>query len=259
MRPWILLLGLGCADVPDDTDGVGPGSSTVLDLDGDYGPPPPPARFARAVHLRFDLGPTGLAFNDTGVAVARGVPPGGATPYLPLPVASVSLQLLSHDGEVARTPATSVPEGLGGLLVAFGTAADPRAVATTTDLQGVAGRVSARALHATPGLPYVGLVDLGGSPLPALMYGAQSDSFTFPAGATRRWALDLDADGVPDLLLAPFQLDDLDSAGRPQVVELFVIPTGQTLPGPVPLPIPALLVVPLDAPGGIFVVPPSAG
>ncbi len=217
------------------------------------------ARYARAVHLRFDVGPAGLAFNDAGVFIASDVPPGGATPYLPLPVPAASLQLWAGGDEVARTPTVEVPEGEGALLVAYGTSADPRGLALSTPIVGAPGTIRARVVHTTPGLPYAGLVVMGGGQVAGLTYGGVSPTFTVAPDREVRWAFDLNGDGRPDLPLVPWELPAVDSGGLPQTVEIFVIPTGQTLPGPAPLPVPALLVVPLDAPDGIFVVPPDAG
>lgn len=259
MRWLSLLLLLGCSSpVLDAPDEIGT-SDLVIDLDGDFGPAAPAPRFVRAVHLRFDTGPVDLSFNQTGVLVARDVPPGGATPYLPLPVEQVSLQAHRGDQVIVDTEPVAVPEGAGAMIAAFGTSDDPRQISVPTDLRGEPGQVRSRALHATPGLTFVRLLDLDGPALATVLYGELSESFVFDPEVEQRWALDLTGDGRPNLLLEPFMIGATDGDGRAPVIDLYVIPTGQVLPGPARLPIPALLVVPLDAPDGIFVVAPTSG
>lgn len=257
MRWLSLLLSLGCTSPVLDVREDSGTSDVVIDLDGDFGPAAPPPRFVRAVHLRFDAGPVDLSFNQTGVVVARDVPPGGATPYLPLPVEQVSLQAHRGDQRIVETEPFVVPEGAGAMIAAFGTSDDPREISVPTDLRGEPGQVRARALHATPGLTFVRLLDLDGPALATLLYGELSESFVFDPEVEQRWAFDLTGDGRPNLALEPFMIGATDGEGRPPVVDVYLIPTGQVLPGPGRLPIPALLVVPLDAPDGIFLVAPT--
>jgi hypothetical protein len=255
----LLLMGCGAPDALD-TDGVAASGPLVVDLAGEWGPEPAPKGFVRGVHLRFDLGEAGLAFNDTGVLIAASVPAGGATPLLPLPTSEASLQL--HDTSQAGLPVVAssgdLPvDGGFGLVGVYGDDSDPRSLALRIDPTPVTGRVKIRAIHTTPGLPYIGLGSTSSGPLASLTYGEVGDYFDVPADATLRWYADLNADNVPDLPFVSFSLPAVDSLGFGQVVDLFVIPTGARFPDAPRLPVPALLLVPLDAPDGIIVVVPD--
>jgi hypothetical protein len=258
MRAMALLLLVGCAG-PDDTDtDEGAGAAPLqLDLESSWGPEPPVKGRVRAVHLRFDLGEVALAFNETGVVVADGVPPGGATPLLPVPSETASLQAWKEGVVVAETD-DFAHEGGAGSLVVWGTVAAPESLEVPLDPSPPAsGRFRARLIHTAPGTPSIGLVDPIQGELTRVDPGGIGADFSAPTDTGLGWALDLTGDGVPDLPLSPFDVPDLDSLGQRQVVDIYAIPTGSVLPGQVP--IPALLLVPLDAPDGIVVVAPSAG
>lgn len=256
----IPILLTACGATADSADPGAEAGPLVVDLAGDWGPEPEPKGLVRGVHLRFDLGESGMAFNDTGVLVSAAVPPGGATPLLPLPTSEASVQL--HDLTAPGAPVVASSVGLPvdggyGIVGVYGHDEDPRSVALRIDPRPVPDRVKIRAVHTTPGLPYIGLIDLSAGPLVALTYGASSEYFDVPADSALRWVADLNGDSVPDLPFESFSMSAVDSLGFGQVVDLFVIPSGSTLPGPDPLPVPVLLLVPLDAPDGIVVVVPD--
>lgn len=246
------------SELPDPDPGLPP---VVVDLEGAHGPEAPPPRFARAVHLRFDVGEVDLSFNDTGVFIATDVPAGGATPYLPLgAVDTVSFQA-SVEGEIrAEVEAIEVPPGAGAMLAVYGHTEDPRSMALPTNLVGTPGEITVRAIHTTFQLPYAGILDESFSLLAPLTYGAASAPFSIEPDVPHSWYFDLSGDGAPDLPFHPFELSALDSAGRPQVVDIFLIPTGTFIPvsETLSIQVPAMLIIPLDAPDSIELVTPVA-
>lgn len=260
MRAMMLCLTLAMGCAPDVLDTDEPADDvTRVDVEGSWGPDVPGKGRVRAVHLRADLETVDLAFNDTGVLVAEDVPFGGVTPFLPTPADTVSMQAWVGHAVVAGSDGLEVGAGFGQVGV-YGSSADPRSLTVLVDPTPADGAVKARVIHTTPDLPYAGLIDLAAGPLAGVREDEVSEAFTFPPDSNRTWALDLNADGTPDLLYNSFSLPETDSLGNGQVVDVFLVPSGQTLPEPAPpLPVPVLLLVPLDAPDGIVLVTPDLG
>ncbi|TVQ89603.1 MAG: DUF4397 domain-containing protein [Deltaproteobacteria bacterium] len=252
-----LLVGCAPGEEPEPGAGLPP---VVVDLEGTHGPERPPPRFVRAAHLRFDLGDVDLSFNDTGIRMASDVPAGGATPYLPLGQVDIASFQAYQDGDiVAEVDPVEVEPGTGVTLAVYGHAGEPRSMALPTNLVGEPGEILVRAVHVTFDLPFVGVLDDSHTSLASLLYGRASSHFSITPDVPHQWMLDLSANGSPDLVLEPFELPALDSDGRPQVVDAYFIPSGVYVPisATAQIQIPALLLVPLDAPDGIRLVVPE--
>lgn len=266
MRPTLSsvlasLVLAGCAPDPSDTDPEQGLPPLVVDTDGAFGPDVPDASYLRAVALMPDAGGAALSFNGTGVVLASDLPYPAVTPLLPRTVDSTSMEL-SLPMEAGLQEVVSVgPYNLGTPLsevVAWGTIDEPRGMVLELATPPTPGSLTVRLVHTTPGLAYAGLGPAVGAPDVGATEGAVSDWTVLPADEDITWFLDINGDGVGDVPFEPWSLPAQDGLGQPQIVDIFVVPSGSRLPPPSPpLPVPFLLVVPLTGPDEAIAVLPA--
>lgn len=266
MRSLLLLAALTACAPLDDTDPIADEGALPIDVSGVWGPDGPDTAAIRVVQLRPDLSTAVFAFNDTGIPFGSrdgtALPFPAMTPLLPRPVDDVSLQLLEgpqrtvvHDSELGSfvSPFAEV--------VSWGIAGDERTLHLDIDPSPEPGRVNLRLINACVGLQYAGFAPISqppGTPLVSAFEGDVSPVVSIPADAVQRWALDINGDGRWDVPYESFSLSATDGAGNGQYVEIFLAPSGATVPG-TPIPVPILLVVPLTGPAEAFAVLPATG
>lgn len=256
----------GCSPIPLDGDGdMDPVIIANTEATGEE--PDAPTQFVRGVVAFAPEADAAypFAFNGTGVPVSVLPQLPAMTPFLPRPVDEVSMELLSVTPDATTTLATTGALEVDGTLeevILYGSFEAPRGVSLSLDDAPVEpGSLTVRLVHLTPDLPYVGLAPPRTPPVLSAFEEGVSEWITLEADVTHSWLLDVNGDGVGDLPYSNWQLPPTDGLGRPQVVEIFVVPSGETLPAPFPpLPVPVLVITPLTGPDeAISSVPLTGG
>lgn len=202
-----------------------------------------------------------FAFNGSGIPVGSLPQLPAMTPFLPRPVDEVSLELLDGDGaELASSGEQNLDDALAEVVL-YGDFEDPRGLSLGLDEAPVTpGSLAVRLVHVTPGLEYAGFGPRQGAPVIAAFEEDTSPWVVLDADRPHTWFLDVNGDGAGDVPYTSWELPATDALVRPQVVDIFVVPSGSTLPPPSPpLPVPILVITPLTAPEGVVTAVPALG
>jgi len=211
------------------------------------------------------VGEVGFAVNTTGVLVQGGLAAAFAPPFVPRTTDEVSVQLYAAvDGAQPEAVHSSEPVSFDGPfaeVITYGTVGALQTLSLEIDPTTVSGEVAFRMIHALPNLPYAGLSQAEnspGAPLVSAFYGQASEVRSVDADVDQNWVLDINGDGRADIAYAPFTLPAQDSAGNPQYVEVFLYPSGVTVPQS-NIPVPVLLILPMTGADDLIIVPPLGG